>query len=106
MAIVEERCYVLQTPFSPAQYLEIYEAEGLQVQLECLKGLVGYFVSEVGELNALISLWQYPSFEERIQRRTELAARPEWQAYLRKIKPLIRSMSNRLLLPTSFSPIS
>lgn len=103
--IVEERCYVLRMPWGPQEYLALYEAEGLAVQRETLGNLLGYFHTEVGGLNTMVHLWGYDSFEDRMRRRAALAVEPRWQAYLPRIRPLIESMSNRLLLPTSFSPI-
>ena len=103
--LVEERHYVLRTPYGPQDYLALYEAEGLAIQRDALGNLLGYFHTEVGELNSMVHLWGYDSFEERARRRTALAAIPEWQAYLGRIRPMIASMSNRLLVPASFSPI-
>ncbi len=96
--IVEERCYVLHPTHSTADYLEVFRRDGLELQRRILGGLLGYFTTEVGELNAIVSLWEYPSFEERQRRRAALAAEPAWQAYLRGVRPMIATMSNRLML--------
>jgi len=103
--LVEERCYVLRMPCGPQDYLALYEAEGLEVQRATLGRLLGYFHTEVGALNTMVHLWGYDSFEDRLRRRAALAANADWQRYLARVRPLIESMSNRLLLPTSFSPI-
>lgn len=103
--IVEERCYVLRMPYGPSDYLALYEAEGLEVQRTILGRLLGYFQTEVGGLNTMVHLWGYESFEDRMLRRSALAADPAWQSYLARIRPMIESMSNRLLLPATFSPI-
>ena len=103
--LIEERCYVLRMPYGPQDYLELYEAEGLEVQRINLGNLLGYFHTEIGELNTLVHLWGYDSFEDRLSRRAALAADPKWQSYLIRVRPLIESMSSRLLIPTSFSPL-
>jgi hypothetical protein len=103
--LVEERCYVLRMPYGPQEYLQLYEAEGLAVQRQTLGNLLGYFHTEVGGLNTMVHLWGYDSFDDRLRRRALLAADPRWQTYLDRVRPLIESMSNRLLVPTSFSPI-
>jgi hypothetical protein len=103
--IVEERCYTLRMPYGPQDYLTLYEAEGLEVQRATLGQLLGYFHTEVGGLNTMVHLWGYDSFDERMQRRAALAADPVWQRCLTRIRPMIESMSNRLLVPASFSPI-
>jgi hypothetical protein len=95
--IYEERCYVLHPTSSVNDYMEVFRRDGLEVQKETLGGLVGYFTTEVGELNAIVSLWAYDSFEERQKRRAALAAKPAWQNYLTQVRPMISSMSNRLL---------
>jgi hypothetical protein len=103
--IVEERCYVMRLPFGPQDYLSLYEAEGLEVQRRTLGNLIGYFTTEVGCLNSVVSLWGYESFDDRRARRAALANDPAWQRYLDRVRPMMESMSNRLLLPTGFSPI-
>jgi hypothetical protein len=35
-----------------------------------------------------------------------LQARDDWKAFQAKIQPLIHTQHNRILLPTSFSPIA
>jgi hypothetical protein len=103
--LVEERCYVLQMPYGPQDYLKLYEAEGLDIQRAALGNLLGYFHTEVGELNTMVHLWGYPSYEERTRRRAALAADAAWQRYLDRVRPMIASMTNRLLVPAAFSPI-
>jgi hypothetical protein len=103
MAIVEERVYVLHSHCNTKDYFEIYKAEGMRLQTEILGGLIGYHVTEVGELNAIVSLWRYDSFEQRQARRARLAAESQWQGYLDKVRPMIRDMSNRLLSPIDLS---
>lgn len=105
MAIIEERCYVLHTSVTPADYLKLYEAEGLAVQSESLGSPLGYFATETGELNAVVSLWRYESFEDRQARRAKLASQQAWKDYLAKVRPMIGSMSNRLLSPAAFSAL-
>lgn len=96
--IVEQRRYVLHATYSTADYLEVFRRDGLELQRRTLGGLLGYFTTEIGELNAIVSLWEYPSFEERQRRRATLAADPAWQAYLRQVRPMIASMTNHLML--------
>lgn len=104
--LIEERCYVLNAEYTPAMYLEAYRKSGaLDLQTKTLGRLLGYFVTEIGELNAVVHLWGYESFEDRSHRRALLSAEPLWQDYLVSIRPMLKSMNNRLLAPTDFSPI-
>ena len=50
-------------------------------------------------------MWAYDSYEERGRRRAELQADESWRAFLAKIQPLIHTQQNRILIPTSFSPL-
>ena len=100
MALVEERCYVLHAQYGSADFFAIYDRLGRKAQVEALGGLIGYFFAEVGELNSIVSLWWYASFEERLRRRAQLASLPEWQNYLKQVRPMIRTMNNRLLIPS------
>lgn len=95
--LIEERCYVLHTEHSPQSYLAAYRELGMEVQTNTLGGLIGYYVTEVGELNAIVSLWRYESFEQRQERRSKLAQSPQWIAYLNVVRPMIKSMHNRLM---------
>lgn len=104
--LIEERCYLLKPDYIPAMYFDVYRKTGaLELQKKVLGNLLGYFVTEVGELNGLVHLWGYESFEERGRRRALLAAEPAWQDFLTQIRPMLHTMTNRLLVPTDFSPI-
>lgn len=102
--IVDERTYTIHIGKIPA-YLKLYQEEGLEIQKKTLGNLIGYFVTEVGQLSTVVHLWAYDSMEDRAKRRAELAANPAWQAYLAKMQPLVSVMENRILTPTSFSPL-
>lgn len=102
--IIDERTYTLHIGKIP-DYLRLYQAEGLEIQKKTLGNLIGYFVTEVGQLSTVVHLWAYDNMEDRSRRRAELAANPAWQAYLAKMQPLVAAMENRILVPTAFSPL-
>jgi hypothetical protein len=101
--IVEERIYTLHPGQAP-EYLRLYAAEGLEIQRAILGRMVGYFSTEAGPLNQIVHLWAYRDLAERAERRARLGADPGWQAYLKKIRPLIVGQENKLLVPAAFSP--
>jgi hypothetical protein len=80
--IVEERCYTLK-PGTVALYYQDYDPRGLRIQRRILGNLIGYFHTEIGELNQVVHLWGYESLAERERRRALLAADTEWQDYLK-----------------------
>ena len=102
--IVEERIYTLEVGKVP-EFLRLYEQEGLAIQTPILGNLIGYFSSEIGELNLIVHMWGYESFEERTRRRAELMASAGWQAFVAKVRPLVLRQENRILIPAPFSPI-
>ena len=104
MIIVEQRDYHVHTGKLP-EVVRLYEEEGIEIQKEVLGGLVGVFTTEIGALSTYTSLWGYASFAEREERRARLQADDRWRAFLGKIQPLIHTQQNRILVPTSFSPI-
>jgi hypothetical protein len=102
--IVEERDYHVFTG-KLNELVGLYEAEGIELQQRYLGRLVGAFTTDVGPLSTYTHLWAYDSYDERLRRRTELQADDDWKAFLVRIQPLIHTQHNRILIPTSFSPL-
>ena len=99
--IVEERIYTLHIGKVP-EYLKLYEAEGLAVQTRILGNLLGYYQVEFGPQNQIVHLWSYTDSADRTSRRKALLQDPDWQAYVKKIRPLVRYQENKLLIPAPF----
>lgn len=102
--IVEMRTYTLH-PGMAAGYLKLYEAEGLATQTRILGRLVGYYSTEIGNVNQVVHLWGYDSFEERTKRRAALFADPVWLAYIPKVREMIVTQESKILNPAPFSPM-
>ena len=102
--IVEQRDYHVYTGKLP-ELVRLYETEGIAIQQEILGNLIGWFTTDVGALSTVVSMWGYESYAEREERRARLQADERWKAFLAKIQPLIHTQVNRILVPTSFSPI-
>jgi len=103
--IVELREYHVLTGKLP-ELVRMYADDGIAIQREVLGGFVGAFTTDVGALSTYTSLWSYPSYAAREERRATLQARDDWQAFLGKIQPLIHTQQNRILVPTAFSPLA
>jgi hypothetical protein len=103
--IVDHRVYTLR-PGTVQPFLELFEREGLPLYLQYCGKLVGYYVSDSGELNQVIHLWSYESVEDRERRRAALYLDSRWTAFLDAALPLIVRQESRLLKPTRFSPIT
>ena len=102
--IVEQRDYHVYTGKLP-ELVRLYEAEGIPLQEEILGGLVGAFTTDIGALSTYTTLWRYDSYAEREVKRARLQADERWQIFLRKVQPLMHTQQNRVLVPTSFSPL-
>lgn len=104
MTIVEQRDYHVTTG-RLQELVRLYADEGIAIQQEVLGGFVGAFTTDVGALSTYTSMWRYDSFAEREERRAALQRRDDWQGFLGRIQPLIHTQQNRILVPTSFSPL-
>ena len=102
--IVEQRDYHVTTG-KLNELVALYETEGIELQQRYLGNLLGVFTTDIGALSTYTSMWGYESFGEREERRARLQADDAWKAFLAKIQPLIHTQENRILVPTSFSPI-
>lgn len=99
--IVEQRTYTTH-PGKWRDYLALYEARGLAVQLRILGRMAGYYHCDIGELNQIIHLWAYEDLQERAERRARLLADPDFKAYVAEMLPLLQSQSSRILTPAPF----
>jgi len=102
--IVEERIYTLHAGKVP-EMMKLYGEEGLALQQKYLGRFIAYFSTETGNLNQVVFMWGYDSLDDRTARRERMARDPEFQAYLKKVQPLILTQENRILKPAPFSPI-
>ncbi len=102
--IVEERTYQVHTGKLP-EVVRLYAEEGTELQQAVLGNLIGAFTVDVGDLSSIVQLWGYDSYAERERRRAQLQADERWKAFLPRLQPLLHTQRNRLLIPTSFSPI-
>jgi hypothetical protein len=102
--IVEQRDYHVFTG-KLNELVGLYESEGIELQQRYLGRLVGAFTTDVGKLSTYTHVWAYDDHADRDRRRAELQADDRWKAFLARIQPLIHTQENRILIPTSFSPL-
>ncbi len=102
--IVEQRDYQVYTG-KLAEVVRMYETEGIELQQRYLGRLIGAFTTDVGVLSTYTHLWAYDDYDDRLRRRTELQADQAWQDFLARLQPLLHNQQNRILIPTSFSPL-
>ncbi|PZU83272.1 MAG: NIPSNAP family protein [Shinella sp.] len=103
--LLEERDYRIRAGYL-GQFVELYVELGLPIQVRHLGEPVGFFTSDIGELNHFISMWRWESLADRDARRATMLADPGWPKYLASIKGLIDTQNIRFLAPTHFSPMT
>lgn len=102
--IVEERDYRIKAG-RLSQFVQLYEEHGLDLQKEHLGTFLGYFTTEIGELNHVVAWWSYVSLDDRQTRRERMLADNRWQDYLTRVDGLIDLQQTRILRPVAFSPL-
>ncbi|WP_420994077.1 NIPSNAP family protein [Cupriavidus sp. 30B13] len=100
----EMRTYTIQIG-KMQEYLQHFEKEGLPV-ISRYATLVGWWYTEIGELNQVVHIWAYQSLDERIERRAALYRDPDWlERFVPKAFPMLIKQESQLLRPAAFSPI-
>jgi len=102
--IVEQRDYHVLTGKLP-EVIRMYETEGIEIQQRYLGNFIAAFTTDIGALSTYTALWGYESYAERERRRAELQQDDRWKDFLSRLQPLLHTQQNRILIPTSFSPL-
>ncbi len=79
--IYDHRTYVCR-PGTIRKQLALYAEHGFAAQRRILGEPVLYAQTETGDVNAFVHIWRYEDAADRAARRANLAADPEWLAYL------------------------
>ncbi len=98
---VEQRLYTF-APGQSAAFNRLYEEKGRAPQERHLGLPVGYYYSEIGPLNQVMTMWVYATLNERVERRERLFEDPQWIAFLNEARPLIVTQETRILRPANF----
>ena len=61
------------------------------MQTKHLGNPVGYYTTEVGNVNEIVHMWGYADMADRTKRRAAMAADPAWQAYLQKSREFMKT---------------
>ena len=86
-------------------FIKIYDEEIREIHTKILGNQIGFFYTEIGDINEVVHLYGYESYEDRQARRITLSKQPEFISYLNKVKNIIIKMQNKLMIPTDFSKI-
>ncbi len=98
------RTYTIK-PGELQNFINIYDNEIREIHTKILGNQLGFFYTDIGNVNEVVHLYGYESYEDRQTRRAILSKSPEFQSYIIKVKGLIIDMKNQLMSPASFSKI-
>ena len=98
--IYDHRTYCCR-PGTIKKHLALYAEFGFPAQRRILGEPVIYAQVETGDVNSFVHIWAYEDAADRAARRAQMAADPEWQAYLKKSAEAgdLVSQTNKILLP-------
>ena len=100
------RTYTIK-PLRTGDFLALYEQAALPLQKKYLGHLIGFFVSEIGDLNQVVHLWGFDSLAERERRRGDMEKDPGWPLYRHALRELdvVLLQDNKILKSVPFSPV-
>ena len=103
--IYEKRTYSV-TVGQMAEVVRLYSTQGWPaLQAGGFdKKLVGYFISDTGELHQLVHLWRFDGDEDRRAFWKRLFENEEFMGFARQLRPLVKTQVNQLLLAAPWGP--
>ena len=104
--IVDLRIYTCK-PNKMDAFVKLYEEKAWPLQQKYLGECMGWYTTVEGALNTVVHMWRYENQGDREARRNAMAADPAWGEYLAEAArlELLVKMENRIVKPTSFSPV-
>jgi hypothetical protein len=101
--LYDHRYYCVRSGMLKKQ-LALYERFGWEVQRKHLGDPLAFLITETGNVNSYIHIWQYNDAEDRVRKRARLADNPAWQHYLEKAAEAgyILSQETSLLVDAPF----
>jgi len=83
--------------------LSLYQDEGYRYFKPFEKNLLGYFVTEVGDLNRLVQFWKFEDYAERAAMLASLRGDPGFAAFGAKLTPSLQDQKCLLMRPAPFA---
>jgi hypothetical protein len=103
MALYELRTYSLYVG-KLAEARELYQNEGWPALSRHGDKLVGYFIGDVGALNQIVHLWKFADDADRRRFWEAVFADEAFMAFAGKLRPLLQTQDNKLLLAAPWGP--
>jgi hypothetical protein len=101
--LFDQRTYRCR-PGTIKKQLELYHQHGWEPQRRNLGEPYFYGMTETGDPNVFVHIWQYENAADRETRRANMQADPGWQEYLRLNAEAgyLVSQQNTLITPAPF----
>ena len=103
MAIYELRTYNV-TVGKMAEVVSLYKNEGWPALAKHPQKLVGYFTGDIGALNQLIHVWKFEDDADRRAFWAKVFTDADFMAFAGKLRPLLQSQENKLMLSAPWGP--
>ena len=103
MAIYEMRTYQAIVG-KMGEIVELYKTLGYPAIERHPKKLVGYFIGDVGALHQLIHIWKFDDDADRRAFWAGLFADEQFMAFAQKVRPLVASQENKLMMAAPRGP--
>jgi len=102
--IYEMRTYTVKVG-KQQEYIKLFEKVGIPIISKYSK-LIGYWYTEIGELNQVFHIWEYEDLNSRAERRKALYNDSEWlEKFIPIALPMLEKQENKIMYATDFSPI-
>ena len=103
--IHELRTYTLK-PNRAADFVKLTRKVGFEIRSKHSKCL-GYWTSEIGDLNQVVHLWEYDDWTHRTQTRVALAEDKEWQRdFVSRARKCHIRQESTVLIPSDVWPFT
>lgn len=100
----EMRTYTIKVGKTP-EYLKHFEKVGLPIISKYAK-LIGWWYTDIGELNQLIHIWEYESLDDRKKKREALYQDEDWlNHFVPTAFPMLEKQESKMMYAANFSPI-
>ena len=103
MAIYELRTYQVIVG-KMGEVVDLYKKEGWPAIERHPKKLVAYFTGDVGAINELIHIWKFEDDADRRAFWAKVFTDADFMAFAGKLRPLLQSQENKLMLSAPWGP--
>lgn len=103
MALYELRTYTVVVG-KMQEVIDLYRDEGWPALEKHAGTLVGYFTGDVGGMNQLVHLWRYDDDAHRRAHWAAVYADRGFMAFAAKLRPMLVSQENKLLMDAPWGP--